>query len=242
VLVIASSHVYPSYNDWIDKLVTPFKDSNIALVYGRQIGDETTKYSEHQIFSKWFPEKSDLTQNHPFCNNANAAILRSIWEKLPYDETLTGLEDIDWAKRAIELGYHIAYVDDAQIVHVHNESPQGIYNRYRREAIALKRIFPHEHFNGLDFMRLLTANVAIDCYHAFQGRLLRINLESILMFRLMQFWGIFKGFSQQGPISSRLKQSMYYPNGMKRFRHDQIPGKKRHSISYLKPGKGVEFD
>ncbi len=236
MLVFASSHVYPSYNDWVERLVTPFRDPKIALVYGRQIGNGETKYSEHQIFSKWFPENSISSQDHPFCNNANAAILRSMWEKLPYDETLTGLEDIDWAKRTIESGYQIAYAADAEVVHVHNESPQGIYNRYRREAIALKRIFPHEHFNGLDFIRLLPANVATDCYHAYREKLLQTNFTSILMFRLMQFWGTFQGFSQRGPITSRLKRTMYYPNGRKHLDHPKIPIRRKRSINYLKTG------
>ena len=35
---------------------------------------------------------------------------RSAWESQPYDEELTGLEDLDWAKRAMERGKGISYV------------------------------------------------------------------------------------------------------------------------------------
>lgn len=28
---------------------------------------------------------------------------------MPYNEELTGLEDLDWAKRAMKKGYYIAY-------------------------------------------------------------------------------------------------------------------------------------
>jgi GT2 family glycosyltransferase len=206
------------YRDWLERLLAPFADPQVALVYGKQRGNETTKYSEHQVFGKWFPDASNLNQDHPFCNNANAAVRRSLWEQLSYDETLTGLEDIDWARRATQLGYKIVYAADAEVVHVHNESPRRIYNRYRREAIALKRIFPQERFSLWDFAWLFASNVVSDCYHAWHDRVLGSNLGSIFVFRLMQFWGTYRGFARRGPVTSRLKQTFYYPNDLERPR------------------------
>jgi glycosyltransferase involved in cell wall biosynthesis len=212
-IVIASAHVYPVYKDWLEQLLAPFVDPDIALVYGRQRGNEQTKYSEQQIFARWFPAQSCPRQEHPFCNNANAAIRRALWQQWPYDETLTGLEDLDWARRVMLQGYQIAYAADAEIVHVHNESPRRIYNRYRREAIALKRIFPQEHFNWWDFVRLFAANVLSDYYHAWRDQALWHNMASVLQFRLMQFLGTYRGFIQHTPVNSRLKRAFYYPNG-----------------------------
>jgi rhamnosyltransferase len=97
LVAIASAHVYPVYPDWLECLLEPFADPAVALTYGKQRGDENTKFSEQQIFATWFPGESVLRQTHPFCNNANAAIRRALWELHPYDETLTGLEDLDWA-------------------------------------------------------------------------------------------------------------------------------------------------
>lgn len=236
-IVIVSAHVYPVYQDWLEQLLAPFSDAQVALTYGKQRGNQTTKYSEHQIFAKWFPEQSQPIQNHPFCNNANAAVRRSLWQQLPYDEALTGLEDLDWAKRVMQLGYKISYAAGAEIIHVHDETPRRIYNRYRREAIALKHIFPQEHFNLWDFARLLTTNIASDFYHAGRDRVLAQTFRSILMFRLMQFWGTYQGFAQHGPISSQLKQTFYYPRGLnvladpnstdrsKAIDYDQLPQK-----------------
>lgn len=215
-IVIASAHVYPVYKDWLERLMIPFADPQVALVYGRQRGNETTKYSERQVFAKWFPNESNPNQDHPFCNNANAAIRRSLWEQLPYDKTLTGLEDIDWAKRVMGLGYKIAYVADAEIVHVHNESPRRIYNRYRREAIALQHVSPHERFKLWDFAKLFAANVVSDYYHAWHDHVLWRNLTDILVFRLMQFRGTYRGFVRRGSVTSRLKHTFYYPNGLAR--------------------------
>jgi len=231
-VVIASAHVYPMFNDWLEKLLIPLADSDVALAYGKQRGNETTRYSEHQIFERWFPDESDPHQSHPFCNNANAAIRRSLWEKVPYNENLTGLEDLDWAQRVTELGYKIAYMAEAEIIHVHNESPARIYNRYRREAIALKQICSHENFNLSDFFRLSTANIISDCFHACRNRILFRNFRDIFMFRLMQFWGTYRGFSQYGPVSSQLKKKFYYPNSLSRSPKLNDEDKKKRCIDY----------
>jgi len=77
ILVFPSAHVYPVYDNWLETLVEPFKDQRVVLSYGRQIGNEITKFSEHQIFARWFPNKSVCPQKSYFCNNANCAVRRS---------------------------------------------------------------------------------------------------------------------------------------------------------------------
>ena len=153
-IVIASAHVYPVYPDWVETLLRPFENERVALTYGKQRGPVSAKFSEQQIFHQWYPDLSRLDQETAFCNNANAAIRKSLWEKNPYDETLTGPEDLAWAKRSKEQGHAIAYVAEAEVVHVHQETPRGVFNRYRREAMAFKRIHPEAHFNPYDFAAL----------------------------------------------------------------------------------------
>ncbi len=226
-IVMASAHVYPVYRDWLENLLAPFDDPQVALVYGKQRGAESTRYSEHQVFAAWFPDKSTKCQDHPFCNNANAAIRTSVWQSIPYDETLTGLEDLDWARRAMEAGFKVAYAADADIVHIHSERYRQIYNRYRREAIALKRIFPQEHFTLWDFVRLTVSNTLNDQLHAYRDGALRRNLASICMFRLMQFWGTYRGYRQRSPVTERLRQTFYYPGTRKERGNDDTAWEKR---------------
>lgn len=214
-VVAASAHVYPVYRDWLTRLLQPFEDARIALVYGKQRGDERTRYSEHRVFAQWFPESSDLNQEHPFCNNANAAVRRSVWEGLRYDETVTGLEDVDWAKRAMAVGHRIAYVADAEVVHVHQETVRGIFNRYRREAMALARIQPEVRFGFTGFLRLAGSSLVSDIGHALrEGRPQAI--PDIGVFRLMQFWGTYRGFREPGAVTLELKRRFYYPQGWPR--------------------------
>jgi rhamnosyltransferase len=211
-MVFASAHVYPVDEHWLANLLAPFENPEVALVYGRQVGNEVTKFSEHQVFRKWFPDGIQALQDHPFCNNANAAIHKKVWEFLKYDETLTGLEDLDWAKRALVMKYKLAYRADAVIVHIHEETPERTLNRYRREAIAYRRIFPEAHFSLWDFCYLFPANVVSDWFHAAQQGVFWQECKNIFTFRLMQFWGTYKGYQQKGEVSQLLKRRFYYPN------------------------------
>jgi glycosyltransferase involved in cell wall biosynthesis len=214
IVVIASAHVYPVYPDWLERLTAPFTDPQVALAYGKQSAAPGSHFSEGRIFARWFPDQSDLTQAHPFCNNANAAIRRSLWQLRPYDETLSGLEDLAWAHEAIQQGARLAYVSEAEVIHVHHETPSGVYNRYRREAMAYKRIFPHERFGLRHLLKLAAVNIASDLAHAGRQRALRRHAASIFWFRWMQFWGAYQGYRQSGPLTWQLRQTFYYPQGL----------------------------
>ncbi len=210
-VVMASAHVYPVYPDWLEKLLEPFADPQIGLSYGKQRGGETSKYSEHQVFRSWFPDQSVARQAHPFCNNANAAIRRSLWQQHPYDELLTGLEDLAWARWLLTQGQALAYSAEAEIIHVHNETWRGIYNRYRRESMAFKQIYPHETFHFTDFIRLWFNNVWSDWRAASGEHVLGKEWANIMRFRAMQFWGTYRGYRRSGPLTWKLKQTFYYP-------------------------------
>jgi glycosyltransferase involved in cell wall biosynthesis len=213
-IVIASAHVYPVYPDWLEKLIRPFEDSRVGLTYGKQRGGGTTRFSEHQIFARWFPDQSKVQEANPFCNNANAAIRKEFWLEHQYDETLSGLEDLEWAHWAIDQGYSVSYVAEAEIVHIHEDTPRGVYNRYKREAMAFKRIFPEEQFKFWDFIRLFFGNAGSDLSLAIRERKVASEFGSITWFRFMQFWGTYRGYQQSGPLTKELRRTFYYPGGL----------------------------
>jgi hypothetical protein len=183
----------------------------VGLAYGKQRGGSTTRFPEHQIFARWFPDQSRIQASNPFCNNANAAIRRDLWEVHHYDETLSGLEDLEWAHWAIDQGHQVAYVAEAEIVHLHEDTPAGVYNRYRREAMAFKRIFPQEQFGFLNFSQLFFSNLVSDLRIARRDRRMAQEFSTILWFRYMQFWGTYRGYQQSGPLTQELRQTFYYP-------------------------------
>lgn len=231
-LVIASAHVYPIFRDWLAQMVAPFTDSRVGLVYGKQCGAETSHYAEQQVFARWFPATSQAVQTHPFCNNANAAVRRALWEAQPYDETLTGLEDLAWAVKLLQSGHHLSYAAAAEVVHVHEETWPQVLNRYRREAIAFKRIFPQARLGLGSVARLWAANIASDYYHAVREGVLSQHWRDIVLFRGMQFWGTYRGYRQRGPLSPELRERFYYPRGLARPTTETLVAVPRPLIDY----------
>jgi glycosyltransferase involved in cell wall biosynthesis len=214
LVVIASAHVYPVYPDWLECLLRPFADETVAVVYGKQRGAKISNFSEGEIFQQWFPDEEVVHQPGPFCNNANAAIRKSLWIAHPYDESLTGLEDIAWAKWAQSQSWTVVYAAQAEVIHIHHETRQAVFDRYRREAMAFKRIFPESHFSLYDFMRLSATNILSDLSHARHEGVLWNNLASIFWFRGLQFWGTYQGYRHSSPVTKQLRERFYYPRGM----------------------------
>ncbi len=211
ILVFVSAHVYPSHDTWLEYLVAPFEDEHVTLSYGQQRGDRVNKFSEHQIFAKWFPNQPDYRQDGYFCNNANAAVRKSDWEKQPYDEALPGLEDLDWARKMQAVGGVIAYEPRARIIHVHDETWSQVRNRYRREAIAMRKIDRDVHFHFTDFCRLVAQHIFADSLRAAkQGRLLE-EVVSIVRFRYNQMMGTWQGHRGPTELSRGLRDRLYFP-------------------------------
>jgi rhamnosyltransferase len=103
---------------------------------------------------------------------------------------------------------------DAGIIHEHHETRQGVFNRYQREALAFKRIYPEAHFSLYDFARMTSANIASDLWHAFKLEVFLKSFPSIFWFRVAQFWGTYQGYRRSLEWNWNLRQTFYYPNGM----------------------------
>lgn len=211
VLVFVSGHCVPVDDHWLVRLVAPLSQSGVAYSYGRQLGGADTHFSERQIFAKYFPAQSQVPQAGFFCNNANSALLRSEWQKLPFDEEITGLEDMYLAKQLVLQGSKIAYVADARVYHLHDESWRQVKRRFEREAIALQRIMPEVHLGFVDVARYATSAVLLDWGAALQEKKLGRTLAEIVAYRLCQFWGAYKGNHVHRQLSHATKERYYFP-------------------------------
>jgi rhamnosyltransferase len=213
IIVVVSAHVYPLDEKWLELLVAPFERADIGLVYGGQTGDSRSHFSELELLRKWFPDVSDDDQQSPFCNNANCAVRAKAWRALPYDETLTGLEDLDWAKRALAAGWKVAYQAGARVAHIHNEPFAKTRTRYRREAIAHRRLFHDQHVGLFEALSLFLLSSGRDYLAAAARGRLWSNLASIPKFRAAQYLGTWEGFRHRGEVSTELRRRFYYPKG-----------------------------
>jgi hypothetical protein len=62
-----------------------------------------------------------LRDRRPLFSNANSGFRRSLWQRVPFDESVAGAEDIAWARTMQTLGYLIAYEPGAAVYHSHGE-------------------------------------------------------------------------------------------------------------------------
>jgi hypothetical protein len=183
----------------------------VVYSYGSQLGNGTSRFSECQIFLKYYPPRSRVPQDGFYCNNANAAMLKSVWAQHPFDEDLTGLEDMHLARTLVGHGLKVGYVSEAPVYHLHHESWAQIKRRFEREAIALQHIMPEVQVTFLDFMRYFASAVMLDSGSALQQRVLRHKFKEIVMYRLMQFWGSYRGNHLHRKLSKERKEQYFYP-------------------------------
>lgn len=210
-LVFISAHCIPKNDNWLINLVDPLDKNLAAYTYGRQIGSSNSKFSEKQLFAKYFPNNDRIQNNDFFVNNANSAIKKSVWEKYKFDEEVTGLEDMVLGQKLIDDFMKIGYVSSAVVTHIHEESLKQIKNRYYREALTLRVVLPEIQMSFFDFLRFTSAGIKNDFLKACKEKVLMKNLTSILTFRIMQFWGSFKGQNENKKITRAQKEAYYYP-------------------------------
>lgn len=221
ILVFISGHCVPVDKNWLQNLCQPLIDEKAVYSYGRQIGDGTSNYSETRIFAKYFPEHSAIPQEGFFCNNANSALLRATWEAHFFDEDLTGLEDMELAKRLVLQGHKIAYVAEAPVFHHHNESWAQVRRRFEREAIALRLIMPEVQLSWLDLLRYVAASVFADWRTAAPKEGVATSRMDMLRYRWSQYYGSYKGNHEHRRLSQQAKEQFFYPQTAQKALNEQ---------------------
>ncbi len=212
ILVFISGHCIPVHKYWLKMLCTPLIENMASYTYGRQLGGKESYFSEKRIFAKYYPEYSSIPQKGFFCNNANAAIQRTAWEHLLFDEELTGLEDMELASRLTSNGGEIAYVAEAAVFHLHNEDWPTVQLRFEREALALQKIMPHVHIRRRDLIRYILCSIWQDWCHAWHENVLQKTMLEIVKYRVCQYWGSFKGNRLSRKLSRQDKEVYFYPS------------------------------
>lgn len=210
-IAIISGHCIPVHGNWLQLLVDSVKNQEVVYSYGRQIGGSETRFSEHQLLLKYFPEREGMPVYDFFINNANACIRRDIWEKYRFNEDITGLEDMELAKRLMKDGHQIKYVPDASIYHYHHETWLAIKRRYERESIALRHILPEIHLSLGDFLRYSISAIMFDGAEAIQQKVFWKKIGEIVVFRMMQFWGSYRGNHEHRRLSKKRKEKYFFP-------------------------------
>jgi len=203
-LVIVSAHVKPVNNTWLENLLSPFQENNIGMVYGKQIGNDDTRIGESRDLTKTFGAKSMISIDEPFSHNGNSALPKHLWASQPFDETLTGLEDLDWSKKIQYRGYRVYYAANANVYHLHDESLKTIYRRYLGEATAYSKIFPDSTFKKRDLVRAIFTESCRDFLYATKNKSSAKSIIAIPFERSAHFAGLYQGMNQKNKTASIL--------------------------------------
>jgi len=160
-IVCISAHCIPENNDWLKKMLSNFNNnSNIAGVYGRQIPMSFTNPIDKRDLLIVFGKDKRIQKKDYFFHNANSMIPRLIWEKFPFDENVTNIEDRVWGKQVIEEGYNIIYEPEATVFH-HHGLHQGNQEKRAKGVVSILEKVDYQIMNSLPLlMRPEKINVA----------------------------------------------------------------------------------
>ena len=131
-IVIVSGHCIPKNNQWLKKLIDPFlkdKTKLLAGVYGRQEPLSSSSPLDKRDLTVVFGLDERIQKKDSFFHNANSALPRRIWEKFPFDENTTNIEDRLWGAEVTKNGYHIFYTPEASVYHYHGINQGGKIDR-----------------------------------------------------------------------------------------------------------------
>lgn len=120
IIVCISAHCIPSNNTWLSDLVKPLSiKNNIVATYGRQVPMPYSDPDNVRDLLVVFSKDERLQKNDYFFHNAHSAFFRKIWEKFPFSEKLTNIEDREFGKNLIDNGFHIYYNPTPCVYHYH---------------------------------------------------------------------------------------------------------------------------
>ena len=134
LVAILSAHCVPLTDKWLARMALDLADPDVAAVYGRQEPlPDSDAFDKRDLWTVFGLERKVQTRDF-FFHNANSMLRRAVWESLPFDEQINGVEDRDWAKKVIERGLKIVYEPQASVYHFHGIHHAG--DRARAERVV----------------------------------------------------------------------------------------------------------
>ena len=161
LIVCLSAHCIPKSKNWLSTLRRNFKsDDKLAGVYGRQLPLSFTEDVDKRDLLIVFGQDRRVQVKDCFFHNANSMLRRDVWERFPFDERVTNIEDRVWGKSVISAGYHIVYDPDAAVYH-HHGLHQGNTPQRARGVVSVIEQIDHNLLNELpESLKPESANIA----------------------------------------------------------------------------------
>ncbi len=135
IFVNLSGHSIPTDSKFLRNLVGIYEDPIVMASFGRNVPLPEACPSEARDLETWFPDEwLDVPDRF---SNGNSSLRRAAWERIPFDENVSGSEDIIWAKQLLSLGFRVVYVPTAAVYHSHSASLRYVFERRLRETKAI---------------------------------------------------------------------------------------------------------
>jgi len=149
VVIFLAQDALPSDGDWLSNLTDPFSDPSVGGVYGRQEapvgGDPVAGLRLAQRFCRE-PHARRIRVGDAIAYKSlpffieNAAVRRSVWRGIHFNEHLPVGADRVWARQVVLASCTIAYAPNAVVA---IDEPAGLKSEYRRAVLTG---FTDEHY------------------------------------------------------------------------------------------------
>jgi len=140
LVAMVSGHCVPADDQWLVRLAMHFRDPDVVAAYGRQIPLPDSAPSDKRDLWTTFGLDRKIQKRDYFFHNANSMIRRSIWEQVPFNENIHGVEDRDWAKKVLKNGSRIVYEPASRVFHHHGIHHQDSEQRAARVVRVIELI------------------------------------------------------------------------------------------------------
>ncbi len=144
IVVNLSQDAVPAHSRWLENLVAPLADSQVAISSGASIPDPER---EHPQFpwerNGWFYFTREMTKFRSAHGRgvsfSNSAVRRAVWEKLRIDPQALG-EDFQFQMKVQREGLGVAFPAHAEVLHHHDYDLRGLWGRCRNEGLAMRQM------------------------------------------------------------------------------------------------------
>ena len=118
-IVCLSAHCIPVNEFWLENLIQDIEDQKIAGIYGRQEPLSFSSDIDKRDLLTVFRLDKKIQVKDSFFHNANSAFRKDIWQKFPFNENISNIEDRVWGEQVISEGLRIIYEPQASVYHWH---------------------------------------------------------------------------------------------------------------------------
>ena len=149
-IVCLSAHCIPKSATWLSTLYAGITaDEKFAGVYGRQLPVSFTSAVDKRDLLIVFGLDRRVQVKDYFFHNANSILRRDLWERFPFDEDATNIEDRIWGKQVIDAGYQIVYDPDAPVYHHHGLHQGNNPERAKGVVSIIEKVDVDQELNDL---------------------------------------------------------------------------------------------